>query len=275
VSIRGSCSKLMLPKLVEFGPITLHTYGLLLVTAYLLAIALTARLAEKDGIPRAYAWDLGFVVILSALLGAKFLMVISESELYLNDPSLLLSLEFWRAGGVFYGGLLGAVVGGLIFAWRRPQLSFWKLADAAAPSIPLGQAVGRIGCFAAGCDYGRPTDAPWAVTFTSTYAHEHVGVPLNVPLHPTQLYESLATFLIFLALLALHRKRAFVGQVFLLYFVLYGVARFFLEYFRGDEDRGFVLGWFSTSQFISLLLVPIALLLYWHLASARPHGKRA
>jgi phosphatidylglycerol---prolipoprotein diacylglyceryl transferase len=265
----------MLPKLFEFGPLTLHTYGLLLVTAYLLAISLTARLAERDGIPRAYAWDLGFVVILSALLGAKFLMVLSEFDLYWREPSLLFSLQFWRAGGVFYGGLLGAVAGGVIYAWRRPEVTFWRLADAAAPAIPLGQSIGRLGCLAAGCDYGKPTDVPWAITFTNPYAHEHVGVPLNIPLHPTQIYESFATFIIFLALLALHRRRAFVGQVFLLYFLMYGVARFFLEYFRGDEDRGFVLGWFSTSQFISLLIVPVALLLYWHLASARRHGKQA
>ncbi|HXK59454.1 MAG TPA: prolipoprotein diacylglyceryl transferase [Acidobacteriota bacterium] len=254
----------MLSKLVELGPVTIHTYGVLLVTAYLTAIALTARLAEKDKVPRAYAWDLGFVVIISALIGAKLLMVASEIGTYLRDPSLFLSLDFWRAGGVFYGGFIGAVAGSAIYAWRNPQLPFWIMADAAAPAIALGQSIGRLGCFAAGCDYGRPADVPWAVTFTSEYARARTGVPLNIPLHPAQLYESFSTLLIFLFLLVLHRHKKFQGQVFAAYLIAYGIARFFLEFFRGDADRGFVFAWVSTSQFISLLIVPAGLALYWY-----------
>lgn len=265
----------MLPKLFEIGPFTLHTYGILLVTAYLLAIALTARLAEKDGIARTYAWDLGFVVILSALVGAKLLMILADFGAYLNEPSLLLSAAFWRAGGVFYGGFLGAVAGSALYAWRRPGLPFWAVADAAAPSIALGQAVGRLGCLSAGCDYGLPSNLPWAITFTSEYAHEKVGVPLNVALHPTQLYESLTTLLLFLFLLHLHRKRSFRGEVFAVYLITYGMARFLLEFFRGDEDRGFVFSWLSTSQFISLLIVPCGLFAYWYLRrSGQRRGKR-
>jgi phosphatidylglycerol:prolipoprotein diacylglycerol transferase len=264
----------MFPKLFEIGPITLHTYGLLLVTAYLVGIALTARLAEKDGIPRVYAWDLGFVIILSAIIGAKLLMVLSELGAYLSDPSILLTVGFWRAGGVFYGGLLGAVLGSALYARRRPEIPFWKMGDAAAPAIALGQTIGRLGCFSAGCDYGSPTTVPWAVTFTSQYANEKTGVPLGVPLHPTQLYEAFATLLICGALLFLHRRRRFAGQVFTVYFILYGIARFFLEFYRGDPDRGFVYGWMSTSQFISILTVPAGLVLYWYLRS-RAHGRTA
>ncbi len=263
----------MYPKLIDIGPLTIHTYGLLLVTAYLVAIALAAHLAEKNGIPRAYAWDLGFVVIISALIGAKLLMVLSELGTYLREPSLLLSIEFWRAGGVFYGGLLGAIVGSALYAWKHPKLPFWLMADAAAPAIALGQSIGRLGCFAAGCDYGRPAQVPWAVTFTSVYASERTGVPLNIPLHPAQLYESFATLVIFGFLLFLHRRKRFPGQVFILYLITYGIARFVLEFFRGDPDRGFVFAWVSTSQFVSLLIVPAGLVLYWHLRKQR-QGKR-
>jgi len=255
----------MYPKLIDIGPLTIHTYGLLLVAAYLVAIALTAHLAEKNRIPRSYAWDLGFVVIISALIGAKLLMVASELGTYLREPSLLLSVEFWRAGGVFYGGLLGAIAGSALWAWKTPRMPFWLIADAAAPAIALGHSIGRLGCFAAGCDYGSPTRVPWAVTFTNVYAAERTGVPLNIPLHPAQLYESFTTLLIFAFLLFLHRQRRFPGQVFALYLVTYGAARFILEFFRGDADRGFVFAWVSTSQFVSIVIIPAGLLLYWHL----------
>ena len=130
----------------------------------------------------------------------------------------------------------------------------------------MGQTIGRLGCFAAGCDYGQPCSLPWAVTFTSEYAHRVVGVPINVALHPTQIYESLATFALFFFLLWLHGARRFKGQVFAAYLLCYSILRFGIEFFRGDADRGFVFGGaLSTSQFISLLLVPCALLLYRHM----------
>lgn len=257
----------MFPRLLELGPITLHTYGLLLATAYLTAILLTSRLAEKEGVPANHVWDLGLVVIISALVGAKLLLVLTDMGGYLAQPSRLLSVEFWQAGGVFYGGFIGAVAGAALWVSRSPDLKFWTIADGAAPAIALGQSIGRVGCFAAGCDYGKATGLPWAVTFTSEYAHQHVGVPLNVTLHPTQLYESGATFLLFWILLGIYRKRRFTGQVFCSYLVLYGVTRFLLEFFRGDVGRGFVFGGLlSTSQFISLLIVPVGLvgLIYFY-----------
>jgi phosphatidylglycerol:prolipoprotein diacylglycerol transferase len=110
---------------------------------------------------------------------------------------------------------------------------------------------------------------PWAVTFTSVYASERTGVPLNVPLHPAQLYESFTTLLIFAFLLVLYRKKAFPGQIFVLYLITYGIARFILEFFRGDADRGFVFDWVSTSQFVSLLIVPAGVILYWYLHKRR------
>lgn len=253
----------MYPKLFQLGPVTIHTYGLLLATAYLVAIGLLARLGEKAGMRREQAWDLGLVVIVSAILGAKLLMILTDLHAYLAQPSRLISVEFLQAGGVFYGGLLGAILGSALYLSRQPQLQFLNVADVAAPAIAVGQTIGRLGCFSAGCDYGTPSNLPWAVTFTSEYSHRYVGVPINIPLHPTQLYESALTFLIFLFLLWALRHRRFFGQVFCLYSLLYGIGRFFLEFLRGDMDRGFVFGGlFSTSQFISLIIVPCALALY-------------
>ena len=253
----------MFPRLFELGPLTIHTYGLLLATAYLMSIVLASRLAEQEGVPRNRVWDLGLIIILSALLGAKLLLVLTDLGGYLGQPSRFFSLEFWQAGGVYYGGFIGAVIGSAIFSWRSPDMKFWTIADGAAPAIALGQTIGRLGCFAAGCDYGRASNLPWAVTFTSEYAHQYIGVPINVPLHPAQLYESATTFLLFGILLWIYKKRSFTGQVFGSYLVLYGIARFVLEFFRGDIGRGFVFGGLlSTSQFISLLIVPAGIAIY-------------
>lgn len=253
----------MYPKLIDLGPIPIHTYGLLLACALLVAISFAARLAETDGIPRKTSWDLGFIVIISSIIGAKLLLVLTSLDYYLAQPSRLVSVEFLQAGGVYYGGFLGAVAGALIFTRLNPKIPFWRIADAAAPAIPLGQAIGRMGCFAAGCDYGRPTDLPWAITFTNEYTHRIVGTPLHVALHPYQLYEAGATLVLCLLLYRSFRRRSFVGQTFSLYLMGYGAIRFFLEFFRGDADRGFVLGdLFSTSQFISILILPAGFLIY-------------
>jgi phosphatidylglycerol:prolipoprotein diacylglycerol transferase len=264
----------MLPKLIDLGPIPIHTYGLMLALALLISVTLAARLGEEDGISQKTTWDLGFVVIISSILGAKLLLVLTSINYYLEHPGRLFSLEFLQAGGVYYGGLIGAVVASFIFIRRLPGLSFWRVADAAGPAIPLGQAIGRLGCFAAGCDYGCPTDLPWGVTYSSQYAHDAVGTPLGVAVHPYQLYESGAALVLCLLLVRAFRHRSFQGQVFCLYLMAYGVLRFILEFFRGDEDRGFLFnGLLSTSQFISILIVPAAFLAYQHLKK-RKSGTR-
>ncbi|HSR68271.1 MAG TPA: prolipoprotein diacylglyceryl transferase [Acidobacteriota bacterium] len=254
----------MFPKLFDLGPVPIHTYGLLLALALLISIELMARLGEKQGINRTKIWDLGFIIILSALVGAKLLLILTDLDLYLSDPGRIFTLEFLQAGGVFYGGFLGALGGAAYFIRKHPEFTFWNVADLAAPCIALGQAIGRLGCFAAGCDYGKPTDLPWGVTFTSEYAARNVGVPLHVPLHPSQLYESAAAFLLFLFLLRTFHRRHFRGQVFLLYLLLYSAARFLLEFWRGDAARGLYFnGILSTSQIISLLLFPAAAYFFW------------
>ncbi len=265
----------MYPKILELGPITLHSYGLLLALAFLCATTLLARLAARDQVVRNRAWDLAFVVIVSALLGAKLLMVLDNLDYYLSEPSRFVGLEFWQAGGAYFGGLIGAILGSYWYISRSSDLNFSVMADAAAPAIALGQTIGRMGCFGAGCDYGKPTDQPWGVTFSSEYANQNVGVPLNVAIHPTQLYEAAGALVLFFVLLRMHARRRFRGQVFASYLLGYGVLRFANEFFRGDRDRGLLFdGTVSVHQLIAVGLV-VAALIVFYLARKRTNLQRA
>jgi phosphatidylglycerol:prolipoprotein diacylglycerol transferase len=168
-------------------------------------------------------------------------------------------VEILRSGGVFYGGLIAATTTAIVYM-RRHDLPAWAIADMGAPSIALGEAIGRWGCFAAGCCYGKESHGPFAVTFTDQFAHDAVGTPLGVPLHPTQLYLSASAFLVFLVLQWAYRRKTFDGEVFWLYVLLYAITRGIVEVWRGDLVRGFVIpGVLSTSQFIGILLAVLAL----------------
>jgi phosphatidylglycerol---prolipoprotein diacylglyceryl transferase len=245
----------MYPRLIETSFLTLHTFGVLLAAAYLTALWLVSRSARREGLNPERLLSLGLWCIGGALVGAKALLVIRSLPEYLADPSQLWSPSFLTSAGDFYGGFLGALLAAGIFFARHRDLPFWRAADVYAPAIALGQAIGRVGCLLAGDDYGRPTSLPWAVTFTDPDAARVGGAPLGIPLHPVQLYESLACLGLFFALLWWRRRRRFAGKIFLAYSVLYAVARFLLEYLRGDEDRGFLFGGLlSTSQFIALFV---------------------
>ncbi len=252
----------MHPLLFELGPVSVYTYGVLLATAYLLGLKLAMVRAGRRGLDSARILDLGIYIIIAALVGAKLLLLVTDFRTFTSDPRALLMLA--RSGGVFYGGLILAV---LVALWyiRRIGLPLWTTCDVFAPGIALGHVIGRFGCFFAGCCYGRPTRVPWAITFTDPMAAANVGTPLGVPLHPTQLYEAGAEFLILLLLLFTERKgRPFAGRTFWLYMLLYAVSRYVIEIFRGDE-RGMV-GIFSTSQFISIILVPLAIIMLVYLS---------
>ena len=248
----------MYPRLLELGPISIYSYGLLLATAYLVGLWYASVRARERGLDANRVTDLGIYIIISALVGAKLLLVVVEFEHFRRDPS-----ELWtvlRSGGVFYGGLLLAV-GVAFWHMRRHRLPVWTTCDAFAPGIALGQAVGRIGCLMAGCCYGSPTDLPWGVTFTNPLAAANVGTPLDVSLHPTQLYESVATLAILgILLLAERRGRSFPGRTFWSYLLLYPCARFAIEFYRGDP-RGTVFEVLSTSQLVSLLLIPLSIIM--------------
>jgi phosphatidylglycerol---prolipoprotein diacylglyceryl transferase len=257
----------MYPRLLElpwrvpyFGTVTVYTYGVLLAAAYLLGLQLALTRAKARGLDSTRVMDLGIYIIISALVGAKLLLLVTNFQAFKANPAELFNL--FREAGVFYGGLILAVVVALLYI-RRVGLPLWTTCDVFAPGIALGHVVGRFGCLFAGCCFGKPTNVPWAITFKDPFAASNVGTPLGVPLHPTQLYEAGAELLILIFLLTTEKSgRKFPGRTFWLYMLLYAISRYIIEFYRGDE-RGTV-GPFSTSQFISLLLAPlaIAMLLY-------------
>ena len=248
------------PELFKVGPFTVYTYGVLLAASYLLGLRLAMWRAKKWGLDPNRVLDLGIYIIIAALVGAKLLLLVVDFDQF-KDPRELLNLA--RLGGVFYGGLLLAVA---VAFWyiARHRMPFWTTCDVFAPGIALGHVTGRLGCLAAGCCYGKPTDLPWAIVFTNPLAATNVGTPLGIPLHPTQLYEAGAALVIVTLLLVTERRgRPFAGRTFWLYMFLYAVSRYIIEMYRGDP-RGTVFGIFSTSQFISVVLGPLSLfMLFW------------
>jgi phosphatidylglycerol:prolipoprotein diacylglycerol transferase len=261
----------MYPELFRIGGFPVNTYGVLLALAFMAALFVSSRLGARDGLPRERVFDVGLWMLLGGLIGSKLLLMVAEPE-YGADWRNLLSIDFLRSGGVWYGGFLGGLLTGLLLI-RRYRLPFWKVLDAFAPGVAIGQAVGRQGCFAAGCCWGKPTSLPWGVRFTPL-GHEITGVPIGVDLHPTQLYESAATLAIFFFLLWLHRRKRFSGQVILFYAVLYSITRFAIEFLR-DDPRGDISGLttltgLSTSQLISLFVgigALVLLILRWRRAA--------
>jgi len=249
------------PELFSVGPITLYTYGVFLAASYLLGLWLAMRRAKARGLDSSRVLDLGIYIIISALIGAKLLLLIVDFDQFRRSPADLMSLV--RSGGVFYGGLILSVI---VAFWyiAKHRLPFWTTCDVFAPGIALGHVTGRLGCLAAGCCYGRQTDVPWAVIFTNPAAAANVGTPLGIPLHPTQLYEAGAELIILVFLLAIEKKRRpFAGRTFWLYMLLYAISRFVVEIYRGDP-RGMVFDTLSTSQFISIILAPLSIaMLLW------------
>lgn len=247
----------MHPILFEVGGFPIYTYGLLLAAAYLLGLQLALVRARARGLDPNRVMDLGIWIIISALVGAKLMLLVVDYDQFGLSPGDLLNLA--RSGGVFYGGLITAV---LVALWylRRHKMPVWAVTDVFAPGIALGHVVGRLGCFFAGCCFGRPADVPWAITFHSEFAAQNVGTPLGIPLHPAQLYEAGAELLILFMLLGIERTgRGFPGRTFWTYMLLYGMSRFIIEFFRGDP-RGMV-GMLSTSQFVSVLIVPLSIVM--------------
>jgi phosphatidylglycerol---prolipoprotein diacylglyceryl transferase len=251
------------------GPVTLHTYGFLLAVAFLAGLFVVSSQAKRAGMDPARLTDMAVWLLIAGLVGAKVLLVAVDWRFYLRNTRELWSI--FQSGGVFYGGLLGGIGVAIFFVWRY-KLPGWATADVLAPGVVIGQAIGRLGCFAAGCCFGKPASVPWAVTFTDVYAARQVGTPMDTALHPTQIYESLACFLIFFFLLWLGPRKSFHGQVILTYAVLYSSFRFAVEFFRGDPDRGSVFGGLlSTSQLIAILLVLSAALVFPYVRRTQKH----
>ena len=254
----------MHPILFKIGPITIYTYGVLIATAFFLGLALAVRQARMEGEDLQKIMDLGFYILLSAVVGSRLLYIAVEFREYLSNP--LRIFKVWEGGLVFYGGFIMAMAVVIIYV-KKNEMSLWKVGDILAPSVAIGQGVGRLGCFFAGCCYGRETDVPWAVIFKNP----NTLAPMDVHLHPTQLYDSANGLIIFAALLILRKFKKFDGQLFWTYTLLYAVGRFIVEIFRGDE-RGFVTASLSTSQFIAIPLLAISIVMLIKLKKRKIEG---
>lgn len=248
----------MYPILFRLGGLTIYAYGFFVAIGFVAGVVLANLKARKKGIPFDRVVDLFFYSVLSAILGSRILFVLLHLSVYRENP--LEVFRIWEGGLVFYGGLILAIGVSLAYLkWHR--LPIWKWADLFSPSIALGLFFGRMGCFFAGCCYGKETSLFWGVTFTNPNSLAR----LNVPLHPTQLYEAGSSLAIFFFLNWMGGKKAFDGQIFWFFLFLYSGARFFIEVLR-DDPRGFIFGdLLSTSQGVGILLAMISIFMLFYL----------
>ncbi|HUP02813.1 MAG TPA: prolipoprotein diacylglyceryl transferase [Bryobacteraceae bacterium] len=244
----------------------LHTYGVLVAIGFLAGLWIASRLGAQAGLDVDAVTNLGIYCALSAIAGAKVMMFLVDVPYYIAHPGEIFSFSTLQAGGIFYGGLIAA----LGVSWwyiRKTRLPGLKTADAFAPAIALGHGIGRLGCFSAGCCWGVLCNRPWAVVFHNPAANQLVGVPLGVPLHPTQLYEAFSEFAIFGFLYwrsgKAHRPGAIISQ----YLILYPVVRFIVEFFRYHDQANPFGGPLDTSQWISLVLVSLGA---WYFLRKQP-----
>ena len=256
----------MFPKLFSIGSFYLPTYGVLVALAFLVGLTVTVRLAKRTGLNGELITNLAVYCALAGLLGAKLLMFAFDWGNPDNPP--IFSLATLQAAGVWQGGLALAIVFAFFYI-RRNQLPFLKTFDAFGPGIAIGHAIGRIGCFAAGCCWGNQCDLPWAVTFRNPEANALTGVPLNQPLHPSQLYEMATEFALFAFLYWRYGKAHRPGQIIGLYLVFSSIARFLIEFTRFHE-QGLYYG-LSLTQWIAIGVAGLgALLLLSPRAIERP-----
>ncbi|MCX5781166.1 MAG: prolipoprotein diacylglyceryl transferase, partial [Elusimicrobia bacterium] len=244
----------MFPAILKIGNFTLHSYGFMLALGFFSALTFLLYKAKQKNIPENIIIDLFFYTVLAGILGGRIWYVLINWTYYSKD--LLNIVKIWEGGMVFYGGLIFGFITAVSYIYFK-KLNFFTIADISAPALALGHFFGRIGCFLAGCCYGKGCTLPWAVKFTD----KESLAPLNTFLHPAQLYEALINLLIFLILIFYDRKKPSNGKIFLTYFLLYGLSRFILEFFRGDDRGVFVLG-FSQGQIFSIFIL-ISVLIFW------------
>jgi phosphatidylglycerol:prolipoprotein diacylglycerol transferase len=236
------------PVLIRIGPLTIHTYGFLIAMGFLIGLMLAILQAKKEGISSDKIMDLSFNILLAAVIGSRLLFILINLGHYIDNP--LDIFKIWEGGLVFYGGVMLAVPTAIWYV-KKNGLDVWRTADIFAPPIAIGHVFGRLGCLAAGCCYGKTAASlPWGIIFTDP----DCLAPINVLLHPTQIYESAGEFVNFLILITLRRYKSFNGQLFMTYLLLYSVLRFIVEFFRGDVARGFIAPYISVSQAISILM---------------------
>jgi phosphatidylglycerol---prolipoprotein diacylglyceryl transferase len=256
----------MHPDLISIGPLTLHTYGLLIAIGFVVGLLVAIRLGKRQGIDSQQIMDMGFLLIIGGVIGARIAYVLMNLTFYMANPIDILKL--WEGGLVFSGGLLTAIIL-FYFYIRRHKLNMLELGDIWAPAAAIGQAIGRVGCFMAGCCYGRETTVPWGVIFSDPKSI----APTNIIIHPTQLYDTLSNLIIFTILMILNARKKFNGQVFLWFLILHSTARLVIEKFRGD-DRGIFPGtnWTMTQSLAILILFSSICALFYMTSKYEKNG---
>ena len=253
----------MHPVLLQIGSLTIYTYGVLAAIGFLVGLWLAYRQAPRAGLNPHRIWDLGIYGILFALLISRVWLILSSWAYYIARPSEIFSIATFQSAGTFYGGILGGILWVILYT-RFQKMPLLAVMDIVAAPVALGHAIGRVGCFVAGCCYGKPTSLPWGVTFTNPVAEKIAGTPLNVSLHPTQLYEAAAEFLNLVFLIWLGARQRFDGQLVGAYFFLYGIERGTIEFFRDDPGRTMLLhDTVSLMQVISVGLIVVGASLWW------------
>lgn len=227
----------MFPEFFKIGDLTIYSYGVMYATAFLTGLFIAYRIARRVGLSPQMIIDVSIVILIGAVLGAKLFYFFGHLPEMLASPENLMGLI--RAGGVFQGGLITAVVLAVGYLlWKKQPV--WLVADVMAPSVALGQAIGRIGCFAAGCCYGKVVDGPGELPWAVIFGPEAIA-PAGLWRHPTQLYESALLFLVFVILVVLWRYRKFDGQIFWVYVLLHSAERGgIVEWWRGDHNAVFL-----------------------------------
>jgi phosphatidylglycerol---prolipoprotein diacylglyceryl transferase len=262
----------MLPELIKISGIgSIYTFGLMITIGLIAAVIVTTWLGDKEGIPKKRIYDLVICLFPLALLGTRLMIIIISWREILHDWRRALALDLLHPVGFYLGSFLVALAVSAVLM-RLWHLPWSRTADVFAPGLAIGNVAGRIGCFAAGCCWGKPTDSWMGVRFTER-AHEMNGVPTEVALLPVQLIEAGANLFIFAFLLWLWRRRLFHGQIILAFIMLYAMERFVLEFWR-DDPRGQVLE-LSTSQFLSVCMFLPALWFYGWRCNAAAAGRTA
>ncbi len=246
------------PILLRLDGLALYAYGFLIAVGFILGFAYTLRRSRRQGIPDVHVVDLLFLILLSSIVGSRGLFILVNPELFRQNPIDM--FKVWEGGLVFYGGLILAVLVSLFYL-RKNHLPVWGVADLFTPAIALGLFFGRMGCLMAGCCYGVETTLPWAITFTDPEGL----APLHTPVHPTQLYEAIGGLSLFLLLRWKERRKAFEGQIFFHFLLLYSAMRFLIEFLRGDPRGTFLGGLLSTSQGIGIFLALASLFMLFFL----------
>ncbi len=258
------------PIAFHWGSLTVTWYGVMVALGFLAGLWTASRRGLRDGLPSERILDLGPWLIIGTILGARALYVLSYWREDFAGKPLTNIFMVWQGGLVFYGGFIGASLACILYV-KLKDLPLWKVADAVAPSIALGSVFGRIGCLLNGCCYGRECHLPWAITFPATSR----SAPPGIPLHPTQVYDSMLNLGLYLALAALYRRKKFDGQVFAAFMVGYALCRSFVEFFRGDYPERYLGGWATPAHLVSVGILAAGLFLLFLLPRFTPAGGKA